>query len=122
RDEWSNNPYFHFNNDIVKMMENTILQSANLVVAITSLANKNYQNNFNISKNKLITITNGYDEDDFSGIVPKKQKNERFTIIHNGMLYSRTIEPFLVALSSLIEEGKIKKNKINVHFNITCNR
>ncbi len=49
--------------------------------------------------------------------------NEKFTIVHNGMLYMiRTPRTFLLALASLIEKGAIDKGKVQVQFSFTENR
>lgn len=128
RDEWSNNPYFNYNKDeimfkIIKSMEETFVQTADLILTTTPLATENYRRIFSLPTDKVVTITNGYDELDFSKIVKKVKMNEKFTIVHNGMLYMiRTPRTFLLALASLIEKGAIDKGKVQVQFSFTENR
>lgn len=58
-----------------------------------------------LSKEKITSITNGYDEDDFIG--PSKAKPEenadRFTMLHIGTLYSGTAGLFFEALAELLK-------------------
>ncbi|MDU7253018.1 MAG: TDP-N-acetylfucosamine:lipid II N-acetylfucosaminyltransferase [Clostridium sp.] len=128
RDEWTNNPYANFHkNDLgykmIEQMEKNILEKSNKIITTTPLARKNYIDILNVPKEKIITITNGYDEEDFQNIELSKEKNNKFTIIHNGMLYMiRTPETFLMAIKKLIDESKINKNKIEIIFSYTENK
>lgn len=121
RDEWSNNPYIDVDKNnlifkVIQSMEKAFVHTADKVITTTPLAKENYQELFHLSSEKVVTITNGYDELDFSNIINKK-KNEKFTIIHNGMLYGiRTPKPLLLALASLINKGLLPKNKIEMKF------
>ncbi|WP_229137596.1 hypothetical protein [Bacillus anthracis] len=108
---------------IIKSMEETFVQTADLILTTTPLATENYRRIFSLPTDKVVTITNGYDELDFSKIVKKVKMNEKFTIVHNGMLYMiRTPRTFLLALASLIEKGAIDKGKVQVQFSFTENR
>lgn len=120
RDEWTNNPYVEYDKKSIKYtmehyMENNIVQSADKVITITSISSDNYRKNFNLDNNKVITITNGYDEDDFIEIKCPEIKNDKFTIIHNGLLYGiRTPETFLLAVKNLISKNLIDKDKLEI--------
>ncbi|WP_339263876.1 tetratricopeptide repeat protein [Geobacillus sp. FSL K6-3411] len=125
RDEWTNNAYL---NDIDKNsliykvhreMEESIVNFADSIITTTPLASDNYVSLFDLPKEKVFTVTNGYDEEDFQEIKIDKlaRKNERFTIIHNGLLYSiRTPDTFLRALYNLIKTNLIPRGKIQVQF------
>ncbi|GAE03157.1 hypothetical protein CBO05C_2847 [Clostridium botulinum B str. Osaka05] len=127
RDEWTNNAYANFDkNDLsykmISQMERNILEKTDKIITTTPLARKNYIDILNVPKEKVITITNGYDEEDFKSIKLEKEKNNKFTVIHNGMLYMiRTPETFLSAIKNLIDEAKIDKNKIQIIFSYTEN-
>ncbi|GEM_PF-86019 len=122
RDEWTNNPYVNFdkNSILYKVnyaMENNIVNHADNIIAVTPTSKQNYEKIFCLEANKVHEITNGYDEEDFNNLINKKEKNDKFTIIHNGLLYMvRTPETFLKAITNLIKSGKINKSKINVLF------
>lgn len=122
RDEWTNNPYADYDKSSAKFrmvdaMERSILSMADYIIAITPLAKENYEQLLQVPSDKISCITNGYDEEDFK-IVEKQQKNEKFTILHNGLLYSiRTPITFFEAVRQLIKEEKIDPDKIS--FNLT---
>lgn len=128
RDEWTNNPYVNFDKkniyfQIISKMEENILLKANKIITTTPLARENYLNILGVPKEKIVTITNGYDEEDFKNVKLKKEKNDKFTIIHNGMLYMiRTPETFLSAIKKLVDETKIDKDKIEIIFSYTENK
>ncbi|KAF6587335.1 MULTISPECIES: methyltransferase domain-containing protein [Paenibacillus] len=127
RDEWTNNPYFNYDRDdlIYKMfreMEQNILNTCDKVLAITSHAKSNYIHDFNINENKIVTITNGYDEEDFTQLALKQTglKKDKFRIMHNGLLYMiRTPETFFRAISNLVEKEAIPKDSIEILFTQT---
>ena len=103
-------------------MESSILNAADRVIVTTPLARRNYINGFNLTANKIISITNGYDEEDFIGICADIKCKDRFTILHNGLLYSiRTPITFFKALSEAIKDGLINRDKISIDFTWTEN-
>lgn len=70
-------------------------------------------------KQKILTLLNGYDPDDFSGIPKKKEK--RFTISYLGTFYfNRDPEPVLHAVSDLIREGQIDPRRLMLRFIGDC--
>ncbi|MEA4825939.1 MAG: glycosyltransferase [Clostridium sp.] len=125
RDEWTNNPYFDFDKNniafkIIEKMEQNILWKADKILTTTPLARENYINILNVPSHKIVTITNGYDEEDFKDVMFSKIPKATFQIIHNGMLYMiRTPETFLKAIKNLVYKRKIDKNKIKVIFSYT---
>ncbi|MEG6612754.1 glycosyltransferase [Pseudoclostridium thermosuccinogenes] len=124
RDEWSNNCYARRNkNDIIYKfdysMEEKIVNYADKIITTTPLSSDNYRNIFNLDNEKVITITNGYDEDDFQNL-EIISNNDKFTMIHNGVLYSvRTPETFFQAVSNLLKKGLIDKNKFKIYMGPT---
>jgi glycosyltransferase involved in cell wall biosynthesis/peptidoglycan/xylan/chitin deacetylase (PgdA/CDA1 family) len=70
-------------------------------------------------KHKFVTLPNGYDPDDFSGI--SYDKAQRFTISYTGTVYlERDPEPLLRAVSELIHEGRIDDQQIALRFIGDC--
>lgn len=128
RDEWTNNPYFNFDKEnvffkVMRNMEISILHRADKIITTTPLARENYINIFNVPEDKIITITNGYDEEDFKYITLNTIKADKFKIIHNGILYMvRTPETFLKAIKNLVDKKKIDKNKLSIVFSYTENQ
>lgn len=123
RDEWSNNPYFQvkdkeniFYRTSVEI-EREILQKADKVITTTPLTTQNYIGNFRLDQEKVITITNGYDEDDFLGLEEVISEKKKFTIVHNGLFYSiRTPDTLLRAVHNLISKKLVDRNLIKLVF------
>ena len=121
RDEWTNNPYFDLDRKSIlykmqRKMEDNILKYSDKVLTVSEISSENYINEFHLPENKVMTITNGYDEDDFESVEGyDKKRNDKFTIIFNGSLYFE-IDPscFIISVNQLIEEKKIPKEKISV--------
>lgn len=127
RDEWTNNCYAVYDKKAIRYrlefaMENSIVQYADKIITTTPLANENYRSIFSLEDDKVITITNGYDEEDFKDLTEPTAKNEKFTIMHNGLLYlARTPITFYNALGNLIKSGHVKRDKVKVYFTWTEN-
>ena len=69
-----------------------------------------------VPADKLTCITNGYDEEDFEGIDTGAHENEKFTLVHNGVLYfDRSPVPILKAIKNLIDNKEIDSGKIMFH-------
>ncbi len=121
RDAWTNNPYFHFDSAnlmhvLLRKMEGILLQTADHNITISTRLIDEYNKEFNVENNRISCITNGFDENDFEEITETHIKNSKFTITYSGLLYTeqRNVEPVLIALSKLIESGKIDRNKITL--------
>lgn len=120
RDEWTNSPYVNsfykndnFKLDLHKSIENSIVNFADKVIAVTPNSSQNYRNIFNLLYDKVCTITNGYDEDDFNNVKYNYTKNEKFTILYYGTLYlNRNLSKIIDSINSLIENQYIKKSEI----------
>lgn len=126
RDEWTNNPYAEYNKEGLLYqlhydMESNIINYADKVITVTPPSYDNYKEIFKVEDNRLVLITNGYDEKDFSKNEEKRlNPNKKFTITHNGLFYSiRTPETFLIALNNLIKKELVNKNEIRVNFSWT---
>lgn len=124
RDEWTNNPYIEYDvNDIrykiEKSMEKKILDSCNKVIVVTEYMRQNYIEKFKVDKEKIIEITNGFDEEDFIFNMETYKKEEEFCIMHNGFIYGQRLEAtemFIRAIKELIDNKLIDKNKIKLIF------
>lgn len=122
RDEWTNNPYANnmYKNDSFKVelhknMENSIVNFADKVVAVTPNSSQNYRDIFNLPLDKVETITNGYDNKDFEFLEKASQKNEKFTIVYYGTLYlNRDLSEIVNAINILIEKNRVEKSNITL--------
>lgn len=128
RDEWTNNPYIEYSDydlffKMMRGMERSIVNTCDRLLTVSSISRENYMNIFNADSDKVRSITNGYDEEDFKNIEVSKEKNHKFTVAHNGLFYLEiTPETFLEAINNLIKDKKIEKEKVKVIFSYTENQ
>jgi glycosyltransferase involved in cell wall biosynthesis len=126
RDEWTNNPYFCFNEESLRFkmereLERNIVTMADKIITISPVSAENYITIFSLDHKKVKTITNGYDEADFAGLKAIGYKNSKFTIVHNGTFYLiRQPDTFLEAIYQLVNKKMIKKEHLCIKFIGRC--
>ena len=123
RDEWSNNPFIwqgidkknYFGYKLCVDFEKAILRKADAVICVVESALDSYYM-LGAEKPKMFCITNGYDEEDFESIGHEEAGSDKFTIVHNGLLYGdRSPVTMLNAIANLVNQGKIESSKIKFH-------
>jgi glycosyltransferase involved in cell wall biosynthesis len=120
RDPWTQNIFVryptNFHRKIEEQMEELVLATAdNIIVTAEPMKDKLIEK-FPFTEGKVVTITNGYDPEDFKHVTTKKDK-EKFLIIYTGSLYGlQTSKQFLIALKRLIEEKTELQNQLQVLF------
>lgn len=95
-----------------------VLRKATFVTAtsrfiVHSLAERAQEKDimFHVKHPKYVTITNGYDEDDFTNF--RNKKTDKFTIVYSGSFTPvHHPYPFIVALKELLREHPKWKNDI----------
>jgi glycosyltransferase involved in cell wall biosynthesis len=116
---WKKGFYYHTLTDsLQKRLESKVIKRADRVVLTTVSLTQCFKRILReVREDKFLTITNGFDEDDFLGMRNRFSINEHKIIIsHAGTLYlNRDPEPFFKVLSNLIKEGEIGKQDIEVH-------
>lgn len=99
-------------------VEHLTLANASACVFVTPGAREWYAQRYNgTAEGELAVIPNGYDEEAFSGLSPTpRDDNERFTLVHSGVLYpkGRNPEPFFAALALLLRNARLESGKIRV--------
>lgn len=105
RDEWTTSPYFKFptifHRPLAKFFQKQILKNANKVTTVSPGLTKIYQQFLKTNPEKFLTITNGFDRQDYLDDL-KYQKGRKFKIVYAGTLYgSRKGELFFQALKEL---------------------
>ena len=96
----------------------TVEQADALVFATTSMLAA-YQNAYpNLPEEKCYVIENGYDEALFEGLTRTEPVDDVFTLLYSGGLYphGRDPVPHFHAISQLVQEGKLDKNKFLLKF------
>lgn len=125
RDQWIKNPYIAYDKNSLKYklesyMEKEIVKECDKLITTTSISKNNYISTYNLNKNKVIEITNGYDEEDFCDLELNlcKQNQNKFKIIYNGSFYmKRNPYTFAIALKELIKGGFINSSKVEIILN-----
>lgn len=120
RDPWTFNPYgADYNPDnagqrFLFELESVLLHGADCNLTIEDSLVGVYEKQFGLEQVKVTSITNGYDEEDFSGLEMPHGRMDKFTINYSGLLYSqqRSIVPVLKAIQQLRDEKKIDLSKL----------
>jgi len=119
RDPWVNNPYNMKNklkNYLEKKCESLIVKKADVVFANTTNFKKELTARYPNSKNKIIYVPNGYDEQDFSDMLPIAPSKNKLIISHAGLLYGkRDPLPLLEVISMLYKTHPMIASKIVFH-------
>ena len=123
RDPWSCNESSTaeitngFSDWINRRLEKMVISCADRIVCVTPAMTERYRKLYpNLPDNKWVTITNGYDLDEFANL-GSVEKEECFTISYVGnFFYNRSPHLLLKAVGELIAEGKLDRQKICIRF------
>jgi len=115
RDLWAQNPYatkiqpFHF---LEQRLEKRVMKTSDLLITVSDPLAKELEA---FHSRRVITITNGFDEEDYRGNVPL---TPRFTITYTGNIYpgKRDPTPLFEAIAELKQEDKISPDDLEVRF------
>ncbi|MFO7996562.1 MAG: glycosyltransferase [Dehalococcoidia bacterium] len=115
RDLWSLNPYlrkvqlFHF---FEKKLERRVMKGSDLLITVSEPAAKQLQA---LHCQKVVTIPNGFDEEDYIDKVPLTTK---FTITYTGNIYpgKQTPASLFEALAELRQEHSLSPDELEVRF------
>lgn len=104
------NPYHKF----LFELESVLLRQADCNLTIADEMVQSYRQQFALPREKIVSITNGYDEADFAELPLPKGRTEKFTINYSGILYTdqRSIKPILTALQQLGKDKKIDLSRV----------
>lgn len=118
RDLWNLNPYIKHNfirKHFEKKLEIKTFENTDALTTTTQLAKHTLQS---IHPNKKIfSVVSGYDPQDFEN-TKQTGKTEKLTLIYAGSLYGGKRNPSILfdAISQLIKENKIDRNRIIIDF------
>ena len=100
-----------------KFFEKFVLKFADRVISMCDPLTENLRKKGScFQTGKFLTITNGYDAEDFSGLI-KQTPHSKFTITHAGSI-SKVSDPqsFLKAIHSLFEQNPHLQDRIRIQF------
>ncbi len=120
RDPWAFNPYrgdYDPSDAASRLMyelEKVLLHQADCNLTIGDSFIRSYVERFHLPQEKIVSITNGYDEEDFAILQVPQTRTDKFTINYSGLLYTkqRNIAPVLAAIRQLLDEEKLDLSKI----------
>ena len=123
RDQWTGDPTKSFDPDkpydqLFFFLESILLRNAdcNITAGVSGII-EDYISRFQLPEEKIVSITNGYDEEDFAPFGTGAGQTDRFIINYSGVTYGgRNIDPILISLQELIAEGQIDSGKIQLRF------
>ena len=118
RDLWNLNPYITENfikSHFEKRLEMKTFKNVDVLTTTTKLAKDTLQTIH--PDKKIIPIVSGFNPEDYEHIKQTK-KTDKLTLIYAGSLYNGKRDPSILfdAISQLINENKIEKDKIAVEF------
>lgn len=121
RDEWSTNPHLPHEKEstryrLIREIEEKMIKEADRVITVSPLSTQSYRRR--VRGSSILTITNGYDEEDFQCLDEEKRDHGTFKIVFNGRMYpERFPKEFFSALNDLIRENFIEKEKVQILLN-----
>ena len=125
RDAWLSNPFLHLpalTRGRHAALEQQVINEADAVVSVSEPISKDFRMRYKDHKDKFITITNGYDPEDFdlgasSSDSGPYRDNRPFSICYVGTLCGgRSPAPFLDAVSAMFQEGVLNPDSVSILF------
>ncbi len=119
RDAWTRNSFKRFpttlHRNLEAYLERKVINSADRIITATEPLRREWLRAYpGLDASKLITITNGFDPQDFEGIEP--EISDKFTISYTGTFYAqRNPYHFLKGLGELLTEKEELKDEIRVN-------
>lgn len=117
RDAWTLNP-LRLNTPKGRreaFLEKRVLSAADSVVFATDIMQADYERYYPTLSGKFVTITNGYDEADFSDLIPKLLPG--ISIVYMGRVTPKLkLENFLIALKKIFQEEPTLRGDVRLYF------
>ncbi|MBZ9685574.1 glycosyltransferase [Clostridium estertheticum] len=96
-------------------LEAEVIKYADKIIMVTEPISENYKKRYPQYKGKFVTITNGFDVNDFKKV--EVVKEDKFTICYSGIVAKgQTPETLLKAIERLFNENEEYKSNIVVKF------
>lgn len=117
RDLWNLNPYINQNfikAYFEKRLEMKTFENVDTLTTTTELAKKTLQTIH--PDKKIVSVVSGFNPEDYE--ITQTKNTDKMTLIYAGSLYNGKRDPSMLfdAISQLINENKIDRNKIVVDF------
>lgn len=124
RDPWINIIMGHRKNKFIdyinSKLERKVLDNSDNIVVTTEQTKDYYLKKYpHLDNNKFSVIYNGFDEDQLRSLSTVKNDTGKFTIVYGGVIQEnlyRNPKFFLQALSELVKEKKMPRDKLSLIF------
>lgn len=119
RDPWAGGGGAGLYHRLDGMLERQVVRRADVTIANTELARKDFMRRYpNLPESRFVTITNGYDEDDFADFQSLGASTDPFAIVYPGAIdmENRDPRPVLRAVGALLREKKLDASKLVLRF------
>ena len=124
RDPWTSNPYCSFSSSFLNTragkLERSVCKTASRVIANTSELQIQLEEDYPCLAGKIVTITNGFDPDNFGLCEERKPKGKvkaRLELCHFGTVYGKRRPTVLLqALADLYQTGRLKAEQFCLKF------
>ena len=122
RDFWTQTTYISYPAPVLRLenkMERAVITTADRITAINDSLKNDLRNKYSGEPaEKFVTITHGFDPQDFPATNSKKESSSgKFIITYAGSLYGRRkVDIFIYAIKELLEENKDLSGKLNIKF------
>lgn len=124
RDPWTKYPGNNLDfskpyNQLFAALEYILLKQADCNIMVEESLAHSYTVSVQLPAKKVVCITNGYDEKDFSDLAESEMKSEKFTINYSGVLHTehavRAFSTLLEAIYQLKLEKAMDFNQISLY-------
>jgi glycosyltransferase involved in cell wall biosynthesis len=120
RDPWIHNSFIdyptRFHEFIDGRLEKYVLTQSDYITVASDLIRDDLIKRYPFVKQKIETITNGFDPDDFKNL-QQENRSEKFRIVYTGSIYGKlTAKSFFIAIKELLSEKPELKNNLEVIF------
>ncbi|MBN1573275.1 MAG: glycosyltransferase family 4 protein [Deltaproteobacteria bacterium] len=121
RDPWTKNYLYKPSNgwieSINRMMERAVMRDADRTICITERAKESYGELPWVDPDRLVTIYNGYDPDDFGGDGAREVDSDKLIITHSGSIYGGNYpKDFFLAVRRILREEPSLRERLLFRF------
>lgn len=117
RDPWLEDSMPTLEKRLATVLERQVAVHADRVICNTPSMRRMFLERYpTLPPEKFVTITNGYDEPDFVGLVP--QRREKFQIIYPGVIDGapRNPAPLLAGVALALDRGWLRRDDLVINF------
>jgi glycosyltransferase involved in cell wall biosynthesis len=126
RDPWVSNPHRPWSarsalSDVLNtVMERAVIRAADRVIVVTDRLARRFRQEYpGQPPEKFVTITNGFDPEDFPIAMARSRKggDRPFTLTHAGTIYGRrSATALLKGIAQLLEEPRVARSDVRLVF------